>query len=664
MRVFSSPQQKYYQYLSGGNGGYTRQPHEFNDGWRGRFWAEDFGGGGPHNILMQGTNAENSGINWSPTSTFASHLWPFNNLGAYRRFVFEMTCMRPAGCDRSGWNGVEANTFVLILNDVSPSQVNLTNTDKPLLSGQWVRGDQTATYAFTERGSGIAMERVRIDGAERFKIDHIATRECNRDATQSSGEFARDFQPCAVAPSPIGRSATIDTTTLPDGTHTLSACTQDYAQWQGLHGTGGESCDQRTIRTDNTAPGAPLGLTVTSSNPHRYEPRFGARFSLPPNGGSPIAKIHYSVLNAAGDVVVPERIAAATSTSELKDIAGPAEAGEYWLRVWLEDEVGHIGPASTAPIPHDTTPPAAPQGLSVTPPGITRSEQGFDVRWRNIIDQGAPIDTAHYQVLDRDGRVVAGQRVGAQGIEAIASLDTPRGRDTYTLRLWLSDAEGNVGAPVTAPLAYDCLRSEITGGTTLTAGVGRGSAPVELVKQGEGTTLSGQLRGGGGGVGGAALCVFSTVVTDSDREFLGMAMTGSTGSFQFSIPPGPSRHLGVVYRSDQRQIDARATVQTRVRPTLRLRHRVAHNKGYANFYGQIPGPHNDQVVVVVQVRMGKGWQAFRRYRTRAGGHYNLRYFFSKTRTPTIYELRTQVRRQDAYPYEQGNSQTVRLGVMP
>ena len=189
-------------------------------------------------------------------------------------------------------------------------------------------------------------------------------------------------------------------------------------------------------------------------------------------------------------------------------------------------------------------------------------------------------------------------------------------------------------------------------------------AIVELVKQGQGGTLSGQLRAGSGGLGGAALCVFSTVVTDADREFLGLAMTGSGGAYRFEIGPGPSRHLGVAYRPDNRQIGAQATLLTRVRPTLRLRRKVVHNKGYATFSGWIPGPHNDNVVVVAQVESGKGWRAFRRYRTRSGGHYNFRYRFTQTHSRTIYVVRVQVRKTGSYPYLEGSSAGLPLRVMP
>ncbi len=76
----------------------------------------------------------------------------------------------------------------------------------------------------------------------------------------------------------------------------------------GLNGTGSESCDQRAVFTDNTPPGAPSGLHIVSANPARYLSQFDAIFSLPPNSGSPITRIHYSITDAAGKALVPETV--------------------------------------------------------------------------------------------------------------------------------------------------------------------------------------------------------------------------------------------------------------------------------------------------------------------------------------------------------------------
>jgi hypothetical protein len=77
----------------------------------------------------------------------------------------------------------------------------------------------------------------------------------------------------------------------------------------------------------------------------------------------------------------------------------------------------------------------------------------------------------------------------------------------------------------------------------------------------------------------------------------------------------------------------------------------------------IPGPHN-KVVVVLQVKSGKGWRVFRRYRTRDNGHFLMRYLFTQTGTPTTYVMRAQVRETTGYPYLQGNSRTLPLHVLP
>lgn len=635
-------------------GGYTRQFNSFNDGWRARYWVAS--ACCTAQLMTQGNGAQ-----WASTGVFTPHLWEPSFQYDFTRFVFEMQCVRSAGCDRANFNATDTNTLTFILEDDFNSQVALTD-GSPMMSGGWVRGTQTATFQWAELGSGIRFERIRIDGADRWWIDHQATGECNTGASQASGEFGRVFQPCATSPH-IGRAYTFDTAGLADGAHTLQACTQDYGQWRGLNGTGSESCDQRTIRTDNSAPGAPSGLVVTSANPNRYLDRFGAQFALPPNHGSPITKVHYSILDAAGAVVVPEKVATGANPTALSGVAGPEKAGDYRLKVWLEDEVGFLGPAATAPIPRDTIPPAAPQGLSVTAPETPRDAEGSDLRWQNIVDAGSPIDAAHYQVLDGAGRVVVPtSTVAGANVEAIKGLDTPVAAGAYQLRLWLTDAEHNVGAPVTAPLAYECMRSSAVGAQRLT--VSLGGRAEQTLQQGQGTSLSGSLRGQAGPVATAPVCIYARVETDRGRDFLGLALTDPAGAYRFPIPAGPSREVIAIHRPDQRQLHASASLRTIVHPTLRARSLVVRTGESGYFEGEIPGPHNDNVTIVLQVKSGKGWLAFRRYRTRNDGHYEFSYPFRRTNRPTNYEMRAQVRESSGYPYIEGDSDPLTLRVLP
>jgi hypothetical protein len=142
-------------------GGYTREPFAFNEGWRARYWVEGFDGS-ENNVLVQGAGITTpTEVNKPKTTTFASHLWPFTTLGSYRRFSFEMACVREAGCDRSKFNAADTNTMLLTLNDPSPPTVNVSSGS--LTAGGWVKGSQPLGWATSDSGSGLRYERVRVD---------------------------------------------------------------------------------------------------------------------------------------------------------------------------------------------------------------------------------------------------------------------------------------------------------------------------------------------------------------------------------------------------------------------------------------------------------------------------------------------------------------------
>ena len=105
----------------------------------------------------------------------------------------------------------------------------------------------------------------------------------------------------------------------------------------------------------------------------------------------------------------------------------PAQRCACSVRVWLSDEEGNVGAPASVPLPRDTTPPAAPQDLSVAPPASSRATEGFDVRWRDIADDGSPIAAAHYEVLNGGGKaVVPVTTVSGSQVDKIADLQTPQ----------------------------------------------------------------------------------------------------------------------------------------------------------------------------------------------------------------------------------------------
>ncbi|HET7054170.1 MAG TPA: Ig-like domain repeat protein [Solirubrobacterales bacterium] len=740
---------------------YTRVPGYFNSGWRERFWAEGLDGS-ENNILMQGSGVANEGIDAPATSNFGYHAWPFGGFGDYKRLVFAMTCYRPAGCSREGWNAADANSIAITLDDKEAPHVNWEG-DSHVLGGDWVKGNNAIAWRESDQGSGLRFSRLKVDGATLSDgtIDYQANGGCQTGHSDANGEFARNFTPCTQGP--YLRYYPLRTEWLSDGAHQLQTCVQDFAEYQHLGEAASESCDTRTIHTDNSAPGKPAALAIRSSNPARYLDHFGATFSLPPDPGSPIAEVHYEILNAKGEVVVPEQVVSATNPTEVADIQGPAQPGAYTLRVWLEDSVGFVGPAAEAAIPHDTTPPAAPQelqvggsgtrwlaqadvhwsnvvdngspidtahyqlldasgealdgthtlsgdnvqqidnlqtpeqrghyklrvwlsdeegnagaastvalpidttppaapqGLQVAAPDTPRSTDGFDLHWRDIADDGSPIDAAHYEVLDGSGHVAVPEQTDqGKDVSTIADVQAPDAAGSYTLKLWLTDEEGNVGAPATVPLAYECARSPVAGGGSLTA-----SLSDATVQQGQGSTLTGALRQSSGApVSGAPLCVFEEVEGDPGRRYLGLAYTDAAGNYRFAVSPGPDRTMRAVYRPGNRRLVAQADVKTQVKPTLRARKAVIRNGQVAHLEGEIPGPRGDDVTIVIQVRQGKGWLAFRRYRTRDGGRFEAEYPFHRTTRPTTYEFRAQVRESGGYPYMEGDSDPLDLRVLP
>jgi hypothetical protein len=212
------------------------------------------------------------------------------------------------------------------------------------------------------------------------------------------------------------------------------------------------------------------------------------------------------------------------------------------------------------------------------------------------------------------------------------------------------------------PLAYECVRSSHVGGRRLTATFD--GAAAKTVAQGEAAILRGELGGESSGLRAAPLCGFSPVEGSVEREFLGVAVTDTGGSYRFVVGPGPSRHLSAIYRPGQRRLHAGATLRTQVKPTLQAAKQVVRTGEAAHLYGQIPAPRNDDVVVVLQVKQGEGWLAFRRYRTRGGGRFEADYLFRRTTRPTTYEFRAQVRESGGYPYLEGDSDPIYLRVLP
>lgn len=247
------------------------------------------------------------------------------------------------------------------------------------------------------------------------------------------------------------------------------------------------------------------------------------------------------------------------------------------------------------------------------------------------------------------------------GTTQSANAASPRTGGLAAPTVWTATTSASVSIPPDGR----CPLSPVAGGTRLSAGLGASRDPTVIVDYGEGATLSGYLAGLGGlGVPGASICVYSGVTTDPTSALIGVASTDAYGHYEFRVPPGPSRNLTAIYRSDEGQLSAWALLQVRAGVALHFPQNPVHNQHFGYFAGHIAGPDNDGVTVVMQAQVGRSWLTFSRYRTRGGGRFLMRHRFTKVTSPLTFTLRAQIVGAPGYPYLPGSSPPRELGVLP
>lgn len=339
----------------------------------------------------------------------------------------------------------------------------------------------------------------------------------------------------------------------------------------------------------------------------------------------------------------------------------------------------------------DNTAPVAPEGLDAVSTRVPRSVVPDDIDWKNPGngDPGAPIRESIYEIVNQDGKVVvpaqtvkvdgpasvSADSVHAENVEAIPTLKTPEQGGNFTLRTRLVDAVGHISGVSTVPLHYSC---ENAGGALPETNVALGllrqgqdetaaTARLALV-QGDKAALLGRVRGPGGmPVDEAATCVDAKPVTDPQLETLARVDTDEEGEYRIPLPAGPSRNLVAVVRQGHRESwSDQALTRVRVRPGLKIKRKRIKAGQMLHFTGKIPGPHADRVTVVLQAKVGKGWQAFRYYRTGQQGRYHLRYRprASGLTRPTKFVVRAIVPLQSGYPYQPGSSSRRTIVIQP
>lgn len=208
-----------------------------------------------------------------------------------------------------------------------------------------------------------------------------------------------------------------------------------------------------------------------------------------------------------------------------------------------------------------------------------------------------------------------------------------------------------------------CPGSTVVGGSAVTAGFGATSADAGLVASDRSAVIRGVVTGAGAG---ATVCALTQVLADGEPIVVGAtATTAADGSYALELPPGASREVFVHYVAGDQVLARHGLVlHSVVRPRLVVKpdHAVRdHDRLY--FSGLLPEPACFDRLVKVQARIGKArWQVFRTDRADEDCRFSARYKLHATSNARRYRFRVLVPQQAGYPFERGNSRTVRVKI--
>ena len=167
----------------------------------------------------------------------------------------------------------------------------------------------------------------------------------------------------------------------------------------------------------------------------------------------------------------------------------------------------------------------------------------------------------------------------------------------------------------------------------------------------------------GRGIGNAVLDLFERrALPGATERRLALGNTEADGSFEITVPAGPSRTLRLVYRDRLGSVaeTAALSVVQRVRAGLRF---AANRKGRALVVGGRLLGHRPRKRLQIQVRVGATWRVLADLRTRTGGAFSYRHALRAARPGERIRVRAVVPGERGFPYlgSASRTQTVRIG---
>ena len=284
----------------------------------------------------------------------------------------------------------------LLAADVSgPSGGTLTNVKQPRITGTAKAG--TTVDVLTVSGTLLASAMVGMDGTYTAKVTN-----------------------------PLG-----------DGVVTIDVVAIDAA------GNVSPASPTLTFTIDTTPPAAPTILALVPADDSGALGDGITNVRQPRLSGKAEAGSTVQVVDGSGKVY-GSAVASGDGTFTVKPANALAD-GTYALQARATDAAGNVGPAGPAfALTILATPPSAPAAPTLFAADATGGSSLTNVRQPRLT--GRTIANAPVQILGATGNVLASTTSGADG-SYVAKLASPLADGSYTFRVVVTDAAGNVSPP-------------------------------------------------------------------------------------------------------------------------------------------------------------------------------------------------------------------------
>ena len=583
------------------------------------------------------------------------------NIPGATRIAFRIRCVAAGGCDRSTqYSAVIGSIGRVTLQDlVAP---NIAITGGSAASGGWISGNATVNYTANDT-AGIKNVTAAIDGT----LSDFARAGCN---------YSQKV-PC---PGDTSGGLSVRTGGLSDGSHQLVVSAIDS-------GDNGSS-DTRTIKVDNSAPAAPISLTVNegwqetngfqvdvTAPEQTYAPVDALAVRLCPVG-TPENEVKgcEPVVSSALEAIDPKNPKKGLRVKAL-NVPRP---GAWQARMMLRDAAGNYSEANatTKTLHYDPDSPALtflaqdpadPARLRVkaadSTSGIARAEievqKEGESTWRSLPVEGT--DNGFRALLDDETLPKGAYALRARATDAAGNDATTSTRDDG------GSAIMKIPVRLRSRLDVGIKGRKVCRGRGKRRSCKRRLRTKSAPNYGRRVRLYGRLMVGREPVRNTQVGVYQTAKSPGAGEsYVKTITTSRTGRFSYRAPKGVARTVKFRYAGSNgvRGDNGLVALGVRGRTTFRPARRRVVNGETLTFRGRVSGRPLPPAgkLVELQVYTRRAWRTFAQPRSDAAGRWSYRYRFEQIQRTTGIRFRARLREEAGYPFDTGPSRARRIVV--